>query len=86
MLTSGSSFTLGLLGLISNLHLRYGILIVRVASKIPTKLMDLPYEERLQIWGITSFEERRTREDQIQTYKVVNGLESYNWYSGFQFV
>ena len=58
----------------------------RRASKIPTRLKNLPYEERLKIWGITSLEERRTRGDLIQTYKTVNGLESIDWYSGLQFV
>ena len=57
----------------------------RRASKIPTKLKDLPYEERLKIWGITSLQERNTRGYLIQTYKIVNILESFDWYSGFQF-
>ena len=48
----------------------------RRASRIPTNLKDLPYAERLKIWDITSLEERRTRVDLIQTYKIVNGLES----------
>ena len=58
----------------------------RRASKIPTNLKDLPYEERLKIWGITSLEESRTRCDLIQTHKIVNGIESFDWHSGFQFV
>ena len=58
----------------------------RRASKIPTKLNDLPCEERLKIYGITLLEEMRTRVDLIQTYKIVNGLESIDWYSGLQFV
>ena len=45
----------------------------RRTLKIPTKFKDLPYEERLKIWGITSLEERRTRYDPIQTYKIVYG-------------
>ena len=48
----------------------------RRASKIPFKLKNLPYEERLKIWDITSLQERRTRGDLIQTNKTVNGLES----------
>ena len=52
----------------------------RGASKIPTNLKDLLHEERLKILGITPLEERRTRGDLIQTYKIVNGL------SGLQFV
>ena len=58
----------------------------RCASKIPTSLKGLPYEERLKIWGITSLEKRRTRGNIIQTYKIVNGLESFGWHSGLQFV
>ena len=58
----------------------------RRASKIPTRLRDLRYEENLQKWGITSLEERRTKGDLIQTYKTVNGLESIDWYSHLQFV
>ena len=46
----------------------------RHASIIPSSLKDLPYEERLKIWGITSIEERRTRGDLIQMFKIVNGL------------
>ena len=37
----------------------------RRASRIPTYLKDLPNEERLKIWGITSFKEHRTRGDLI---------------------
>ena len=40
----------------------------RRAPKIPTRLINLPYENRVKIWGITSLEERRTRGDLIQTY------------------
>ena len=40
----------------------------------------------LRYGGITSLEERRSRGDLIQTHKIVNGLESFDWYSGFQFV
>ena len=58
----------------------------RRASKIPNSLKDSPYEERLKIWCITSLDERRTRGDLIQTYKILNGLESFDWYSGLQFV
>ena len=58
----------------------------RHASKIPTNLKDLPYEERLKIWGITSWEARRTRGDLIQTYNIVNDLKSFDCHSGLQFV
>ena len=55
-------------------------------SKIPTSLKDLPYEERLKIWGIRSLVEGRTKGDLIHTYKIVNGLESFDCHSGLQFV
>ena len=56
------------------------------ASKIPSSLKDLPYEKRVKIQGIASLEERRTRGDLIQTYKIVNCLESFDWHSCLQFV
>ena len=56
------------------------------ASKIPTSLKDLPYEKRVKIQGIASLEERKTRGDLIQTYKIVSGLESFDWHSYLQFV
>ena len=52
------------------------------ASKIPTEMRDLPYEERLRIWGLTTLEVRRQRGDLIQMYKAINGLEEFNWYTG----
>ena len=51
----------------------------RRPSKIPTKLKNFKYEERLKKWGNISLEERMTKVDRIQTYKIVNGLESINW-------
>ena len=77
-----------MLGLISNSHLRYPCFreSSRVASKIPTKLKDLPCEKRLNIWGITSLEEPETRGDLIQSYKILNGLVLFEWYFGFQFI
>ena len=60
--------------------------IQRRASKIPLKMKNLAYEDRLKVWGITTLEERRTRGDLIQMYKTVNELEVINWYSGPQFV
>ena len=55
--------------------------IQRRASKIPTEMRHLPYEERLKIWGLTTLEERRLRGDLIQMFKVLNGLEIINWSS-----
>ena len=44
------------------------------------------YEDMLEIWGISSLEKSRARGDLIQTCKIVNGLESIEWYSRLQFV
>ena len=56
-----------------NLFLLYFLVrekVQRSASKIPIRLKDLPYEERLKIWGITPLEERRTRGYLILTHKL----------------
>ena len=45
-------------------------------------MRDLTYEERLQIWGLTTLEVRRQRGDLIQMYKALNWLEEFNWYTG----
>ena len=55
------------------------------ASKIPLELRKLPYEKRLEIWKLTTLEERRIRGDLIQMYKVLNGFESLDWYTGPRF-
>ena len=69
-----------------NPYLRKDIdLIERVqkrATKIPTELCNLSYEERLRRWGLTTLEVRRVRGDLIQMYKVRNGIEEINWYTG----
>ena len=52
------------------------------ASKIPLVLRDLPYEERLKVWGISSLRERRIRGDLIQMYKSRNALEDIDWFTG----
>ena len=55
------------------------------ATRIPLDLRNLPYEERLKAWGLTTLEDRRARGDLIQMYKVLNGLESFNWFKGPRF-
>jgi len=52
----------------------------RRASKIPKGLGNLPYEERLKIWGLTSLKKRRERGDVIQMYKHIYNLEDINWH------
>lgn len=55
------------------------------ATRIPTALRNLPYEERLKAWGLTSLEVRRSRGDLIQLYKNINGLDTIEWHTGPQF-
>lgn len=45
----------------------------RKATKTPYALRRKTYEERLQILGLTSLEERRLRGDLIETFKILNG-------------
>ena len=54
----------------------------RRATKIPTSLSNLEYEDRLREWNLTSLAERRKRGDLIQMYKVKNGLERIDWVEG----
>jgi len=58
----------------------------RKASKIPSSMRGLDHEERLKMWGLTTLEERRTRGDLIQMYKVRNGLEDIGWCTGPQYL
>lgn len=50
------------------------------ATKVPTTTKDLPYETRLSVLGLQSLEERRTRYDVIQQYRIVNGMDIVDWY------
>ena len=52
------------------------------ATRIPTALRHLPYEERLKAWGLTTLEVRRARGDLIQLYKLMNGSETIEWHTG----
>ena len=54
----------------------------RRSSKTPLDMRHKPYEERLKIWNLTSLEERRTRGDLIQMYKIFRNPDSFNWYEG----
>ena len=56
----------------------------RRASKIPLEMKKLSYEERLKVWNLTTLEERRTRGDLIQMYKIRNELENIQWFRGPQ--
>ena len=47
----------------------------RRATKLVPELSQLSYEERLSRLGLTPLEERRTRGDMIQTYKILHGID-----------
>jgi len=49
----------------------------RFTRKIPG-LKDVPYNERVQILGRWSLEERRIRSDLIEVYKMINKLSNVN--------
>ena len=51
----------------------------RRASKIPYKLRNSEYEERLVEWDLTTLEKRRERGDLIQMYKLEEGVEVVEW-------
>ena len=46
------------------------------ATKMVIELRGMEYEERLEILGLTTLDNRRKRGDMIQIYKIMNGMES----------
>ena len=48
----------------------------RRATKIVPAFEDLSYEKRFEKLGLTTLEERRTRGDLIETFKIINGHEN----------
>ena len=47
----------------------------RRATKLIPELKDQPYEERCRQLGLQTLQERRTRGDMIETYKLIQGYE-----------
>ena len=51
----------------------------RRATKTPSKLSKLSYDQRLAKLGLTSLKYRRVRGDLIQMFKIMKGLEVVEW-------
>ena len=73
-----------------NPYLRKDILtlerVQRRATRIIPELSDLPYETRLRELQLTTLEERRTRGDLIQVFKLVHGIENVDYSQFFTVV
>ena len=68
---------------ITSPHMKYNIKILediqRRATKLASQIRKKSYEERLKIFCISTLEDRRTRGDLIQMYKIAHNLEIINW-------
>jgi len=49
------------------------------------EIKDLPYMERLHQLNLWTLEERRTRTDLIEVYKIIHGLTAVKFESFFEF-
>ena len=47
----------------------------RRATKLVPAISKLPYKDRLQFLGLTTLEQRRTRGDMIETFKIIKGYD-----------
>ena len=56
----------------------------RRATRLVPELKNLSYEKRLSALGLTTLEERRTRGDMIETYKLITNKEDINPNKFFQ--
>src|SRR5258705_12912374 len=57
-------------------HVKYSCELEKVyrhSTNISPALCDLPYEDRLRLLNLSTFEDRKMRGDLILTYKIVNG-------------
>jgi ribonuclease P/MRP protein subunit RPP40 len=52
----------------------------RRATKVSESLKHLTYEERLKRLNLTTLEDRRTRGDMIEMFKLTKKLETVNWH------
>jgi hypothetical protein len=55
--------------------------IQRRATRVPSKLRAMDYEQRCKAMGLTSLVQRRTRGDLIQQFKIANNLDIVEWHS-----
>ena len=51
----------------------------RRATRLIPEIRHLPYEERLKALNLTSLEDRRTRGDLIEVFKMVHGIENIDY-------
>ena len=54
------------------------------ASRMITECRGQSYESRLKVLGLTSLEERQTRGDLIQVFKLMKGFDNINYREFFQ--
>ena len=52
----------------------------RRATKVPSALKELAYEDRCKALGLTDLETRRARGDLLTRFKIDKGLEVVNWH------
>ena len=50
----------------------------RRATKLVRSISNLSYPERLQILGLPSLQYRRLRADQIEVFRIINGIDCCN--------
>ena len=50
------------------------------ATRTPSELQGLPYDEKCRRWGIQSLRERRVRGDLIQKFKIEKNFDKVSWF------
>lgn len=54
------------------------------ATKMIKECRGLKYEERLLMTGLTTLDDRRTRGDMIEVFKIIKGIDKVNYWDFFQ--
>ena len=60
---------------------RFSISVFKIqhrATKISHRMKGLSYNERCQALNLTSLKSKRKRDDSIQKYKLINGIDEIN--------